>query len=147
VHACPQKPGAITSGSAHVTYRATEDTDFTQARAAHRAQRWHRRDKCTSRFADARTALPRAAPPQDSYSQRAQVGVISRARAGINTALVVGSWLSLGFLRTETAWMNTLALAAVVALFLGGNSAVLKWRATIARHKRRKAEAELLKSQ
>jgi hypothetical protein len=76
-----------------------------------------------------------------------QALVITRFRATLNTALAVGAYTSLGFLRTEEAWRNFFILAFLLALFLGGNSALLKWRKTVASHKRRKAEAELMKSE
>ena len=82
---------------------------------------------------------------QEAFSPGLRLEVISRARQALNTALAVGAWASLGFLRTEVAWRNTFALGALAATALGTNAAVLKWRAALARHKRRKAESELLK--
>jgi hypothetical protein len=91
---------------------------------------------------------PLSSPPrpaaQDCYSHGVHARGISRARAGLNSALVVGTYASFGFLRTEAAWRGFLGLLVLLAVLLGGNAAVLQWRATVARHKRRKAEAELL---
>jgi hypothetical protein len=76
-----------------------------------------------------------------------QALVISRFQSGLNAAVLVGAYASLGFFRTAEAWRNVLILGALLLVALGGNSALLKWRATVAGHKRRKAEAELLKSE
>ena len=72
--------------------------------------------------------------------------VISRQAALVNRAVEVGKWVSLGFLRTHEAWRNFIALLVLLGGALGVNAGVLKVRAARASHKRRKAEAELLKA-
>ena len=71
--------------------------------------------------------------------------VISRLQQRLNTLVVVGTWASVGFLKTGAAWFNFAVMLALLAVALGGNRALLKWRALVARHNRRKAETELLK--
>ena len=68
--------------------------------------------------------------------------MLSRSEQLQARALTVGKYASLGFLKTQEAWRNTIALAGLGIVLLGGNSAVLNWRAAVANHKRRKAAAE-----
>jgi hypothetical protein len=78
-----------------------------------------------------------------AYSQVAHGEVISVFKSLVAQAVGVGAWLSLGILRTEAAWTSFLGLVVVLALLLGANSAVLRVRASLKRHKRVKAAADL----
>jgi len=78
-----------------------------------------------------------------AHSALAQALVVSRAKSWAATAVRCGAWASLGVLRTEAAWVNFLALLALLGLALLANQTVLSWRETVKRHKRRKASAEL----
>jgi hypothetical protein len=80
---------------------------------------------------------------QVAYSQVAQSEVISVFKSLVAQAVGVGAWVSLGVLRTEAAWTNFLVLLAVAAALLGANQGVLRVRASLKRHKRLKAAAEL----
>ena len=78
-----------------------------------------------------------------AYSQVAQGEVISVFKSVVAQLVAVGAWASLGILRTEAAWTNFLALLALVATLLLANQAVLRGRASLKRHRRQKAAAEL----
>ena len=69
--------------------------------------------------------------------------MISYAKSLVAQAVTVGAWVSLGVLRTEAAWFNTLLVVAVLATALAVNQAVLRMRASLKRHKRMKAAAAL----
>ena len=78
-----------------------------------------------------------------AYSQLVQGEVISYAKSVVAQLVTVGAWASLGILRTEAAWTNFLVLSGAVSLLLLVNQAILRGRASLKRHKRLKAAAEL----
>jgi hypothetical protein len=72
--------------------------------------------------------------------------VISYAKAVVAQLVGVGAWVSLGILRTEAAWANFLLLAGGLAVLLLANQMVLRGRESLKRHKRAKAQQELVGS-
>ena len=70
--------------------------------------------------------------------------MISYAKAVVAQLVGVGAWLSLGILRTEAAWANFLLLGGGLAALLLVNQLVLRSRESLKRHKRAKAQQELV---
>ena len=70
--------------------------------------------------------------------------MISYTKAVVAQLVGVGAWLSLGILRTEAAWSNFLLLGGGLAVLLLVNQLVLRSRESLKRHKRAKAQKELM---
>lgn len=73
--------------------------------------------------------------------------VVSRAAWAAGLLLGVGSVLSLGFLRTATAWTNFFWLGGSLGTFLGGNHAVLMYKRAAKLRRQRAAEAALMRDE
>ena len=73
--------------------------------------------------------------------------VLSKADNVKRQALELGVYVSLGMLRTPTAWRNFLVLIAVIGGLLAVNQSILSTRAALRQRKSRKAQKELMKDQ
>jgi len=84
---------------------------------------------------------------QSVRSTGVQLRIISRTEWALNTAVLVGTYASLGVLKTRVAWRNFLFIAAGFAVFLGSVSAHRSMKDAQRRRKARAAEAALLKAE
>ena len=84
---------------------------------------------------------------QSVRSTGVQLRIISRTEWALNTAVLVGTYASLGVLKTHVAWRNFLFIAAGFAVFLGSVSAHRSMKDAQRRRKARAAEAALLKAE
>jgi hypothetical protein len=84
---------------------------------------------------------------QSVRSTGVQLRIISRTEWALDTAVLVGTYASLGVLKTRVAWRNFLVLAAGFAVFLGSVSAHRSMKDAQRRRKARAAEAALLKAE
>jgi hypothetical protein len=84
---------------------------------------------------------------QSVRSTGVQLRIISRTEWALDTAVLVGTYASLGVLKTRVAWRNFLILAAGFAVFLGSVSAHRSMKDAQRRRKARAAEAALLKAE
>jgi hypothetical protein len=92
--------------------------------------------------------LTRHLPPaQGVYSTFVQLRIISQSESLVNKLVVVGTYASLGVLRTHIAWRNALATCAVFAIFLGTVNIYRGCTQARRRSKARAAEAALLKGE
>lgn len=132
-----QSPGFLFGPPARATYRPSVDAQSEQVRVS------VARLCCVTPH-----ALTVTSPSlQGVYSTYVQLRIISQSESLINKLVVVGTYASVGVLKTHIAWRNFLATLTLFAIFLGSVNIYRGITQARRRSKARAAEAALLKGE